>query len=305
MSSGGTARRCTCLGRLRERLLRFDPGSGTSIRPRRADTGAAARHGRRPRRGADASFLALAVSPAARRGEPAPLARLGAEGKYGFYEAVDFTPSRLCGGARDCTSYMAHHLGMSLVAVDNALGDNVMQRRFLRDPAMNAFRELLQEKVPVGAVIMRDPVASVPERARRVSDEPWRRAGEGVNPGKPRAHLLSNGSYTVTLTDTGFADELWEGISLARCTPMDSTPASRFSCGRESSSFPSRRAALRAGGSLRLRAARCGRALFRPLGGDGGAAARLRRPGGMRRAAGGGALQPRRESAQNRASVLF
>ncbi|HPE16724.1 MAG TPA: hypothetical protein PK597_07205, partial [Oscillospiraceae bacterium] len=93
-----------------------------------------------------------------------------------------------------------------------------MQRRFLRDPEMGAFRELLQEKVPVAAIIMHDPAASVPERARRVPDEPWRREGETVNPRKPRAHLLSNGAYTVSLTDTGLADELWEGISLVRAT---------------------------------------------------------------------------------------
>ena len=64
-------------------------------------------------------------------------------------------------------SYMAHHLGMSLVAIDNALTEDVMQRRFLSDRTMAAYRELLQERVPVGAPVMRRRDGAAPERPRR------------------------------------------------------------------------------------------------------------------------------------------
>ena len=99
------------------------------------------------------SFLALAVDPIAAVRNLRRLRDMGAEGKYGLYEALDFTPSRLASGApwETVASFMSHHLGMSLAAIDNALNDGILQRRFLRDRAMGAYRELLQERVPVGA----------------------------------------------------------------------------------------------------------------------------------------------------------
>ena len=90
--------------------------------------------------------------------EPAGRA-LGLEGRFGLYEAADFTPARTAGEARfePVRCFMAHHLGMSLLTIDNALQDNIMQKRFLAHPAMKAFRELLEEKVPVGAKPLKIP----------------------------------------------------------------------------------------------------------------------------------------------------
>lgn len=88
------------------------------------------------------------------------LCALGLEGRFGLYEAADFTPSRLSGGSNFeiVRSYMAHHLGMSLVAIDNALTEDVMQRALpVRPDHGPAYRELLQERVPVGAPVMRRP----------------------------------------------------------------------------------------------------------------------------------------------------
>jgi cyclic beta-1,2-glucan synthetase len=115
---------------------------------------------------------------------------------------------------------MAHHWGMRLVAVDNALLDNIMQRRFLRDRSMAAFRALLQEKVPVGAIVMKSPLREVPERIRRLPSEGWRRAGEGYDLWNPACHLLSNGSYSVLLTNTGLSRSLCGSISLTRFSPQ-------------------------------------------------------------------------------------
>lgn len=104
-----------------------------------------------------ASFLALPMAPKSAVRNLRRLCALGLEGRFGLYEAADFTPSRLSGGSNFeiVRSYMAHHLGMSLVAIDNALTEDVMQRRFLSDRTMAAYRELLQERVPVGAPVMR------------------------------------------------------------------------------------------------------------------------------------------------------
>ena len=151
-----------------------------------------------------ASFLALPMAPKSAVRNLRRLCVLGLEGRFGLYEAADFTPSRLSGGSsfEIVRSYMAHHLGMSLVAIDNALTEDVMQRRFLSDRTMAAYRELLQERVPVGAPVMRrrdgrrrsapaaarGPICCGPGRGRAVS---------------PRCHLVSEGGYCVFAADNG------------------------------------------------------------------------------------------------------
>ncbi len=152
-----------------------------------------------------ASFLALLLAPRSAAANLRRLRDMGLEGRYGLYEALDCTPSRCRDGAEYevVRSYMSHHLGMSLVAIDNALKDNVMQRRFLRDCAMSAYRELLQERVPVGAPVMRRGERDVPEKPRRLAGSALMRQGEGARRLTPECHLLSDGRYTVFAADNG------------------------------------------------------------------------------------------------------
>ncbi|MDD4715370.1 MAG: glucoamylase family protein [Oscillospiraceae bacterium] len=173
------------------------------------------------------SFLALSVAPESAAANLRHLRNLGLEGKYGLYEAADYTPSRQTGNGKfeAVRTYMAHHLGMSLLSIDNALAGNIMQRRFLRDRSMAAYRELLQEKVPVGAIVMKNPVRDVPERASRAVGEGWRREGKGCDVWRPRCHLLSNGSYSVLTTDAGLSDSSWGAVKLTRFSPRQTGEA--------------------------------------------------------------------------------
>ena len=152
-----------------------------------------------------ATFLALLLSPGGATQNLRRLRALGAEGKYGLYEALDYTPGRLTGerSFETVKSYMAHHLGMSLVAVDNALNGNLMQERFMRDSAMGAYRELLQEKVPVGAAVMKSPAGQVPDKPKRLTGSEPVREGHWDGTGRPACALVSNGSYTVFCTADG------------------------------------------------------------------------------------------------------
>ena len=88
------------------------------------------------------SFLALLLAPRSALRNLRRLRDMGLEGPYGLYEAVDYTPARMTEGQDHevVRSYMSHHLGMSLIAIDNALNDNVMQRRFMKDCDMAAYR---------------------------------------------------------------------------------------------------------------------------------------------------------------------
>ena len=168
-----------------------------------------------------ASFLALLLAPGSAGRNLRRLRDMGLEGTYGLFEAVDFTPGRLPEGERWAVvrSFMVHHLGMSLVAIDNALGGNRMQERFMRDCALGAFRELLQEKAPVGVPVMKPDRQSAPERVRPLRQSQFCRTGEGYDLTRPTCHLLSNGLISALCTDAGavrFLDDRGESPLLTR-----------------------------------------------------------------------------------------
>lgn len=151
-----------------------------------------------------ASFLALLLAPKSAGRNLRRLRDMGLEGIYGLYEAVDFTPNRLQGEEMAVVrSFMAHHLGMSLVAIDNTLKGNIMQERFLRDCSMGAFRELLQEKVPVGSPVMKPDRESIPERPKVLRQSQFCRNGTGYDLARPVSCLLSNGLVSAFCTDVG------------------------------------------------------------------------------------------------------
>ncbi|TXT18029.1 MAG: cellobiose phosphorylase [Erysipelotrichaceae bacterium] len=153
-----------------------------------------------------ATFLALMVDP---KGAIANLKRLseeGLDGPYGYYEAADYTAERLTFEAKRTVvkSFMAHHQGMSLVAIDNYLNGNLMQNRFHSDPEMNAARLLLQEKVPTNLVITKSHQEKVvAAKEPRAKERTTIRTFNDPRQGLPKAHVLTNGNYSVMVTDRG------------------------------------------------------------------------------------------------------
>jgi cyclic beta-1,2-glucan synthetase len=153
-----------------------------------------------------ASILAAPLAPLDVLRNLERLASEGLAGRYGFYEAIDYTPERNVAEATRgivLPTYMAHHQGMSLVALDNALHDGPMQRRFHADPRIQSADLLLQERIP-HLVPLRNPpmeVANHVPSARRTVPSVRRYATPHTL--SPRAHLLSNGSYAVMVTNAG------------------------------------------------------------------------------------------------------
>ena len=163
------------------------------------------------------SFLALQMAPKSAVKNLKRLAQMGMEGRYGYYEAADFTPMRQLGKKFEIVKcFMAHHIGMSLVAIDNAVNDGVMQKRFMRDREMAAFSELLQEKVPVGQIVLKKPTREVPDKPRLWAWQNWQSSGEGVSFENPACTLISNGSYAVALSETGASRSTWRDIKVIR-----------------------------------------------------------------------------------------
>ena len=93
--------------------------------------------------------------------------KLGMWGDMGFFEALDYNPQRASGGRAMVKSYMAHHVGMSLVAMANVVFDDIFQKRFMSHSLMGSAVELLQEKIPTDAVILKKSVER--EEEERVS----------------------------------------------------------------------------------------------------------------------------------------
>lgn len=79
---------------------------------------------------------------------------LGAYGRYGFFEAVDFSHNQSPCMVR---CFMSHHIGMSFLAAVNCLSDNIMQKRFMRDEEMQGCYSLLEEKIPSDAKTKKKP----------------------------------------------------------------------------------------------------------------------------------------------------
>jgi len=171
------------------------------------------------------TFLALPMDIRGAIGNLRRLEKYGAKGKYGFYEALDFTPTRASG--RDCQivkTYMAHHLGMSLLAITNVLMEDIMPRRFMCDRTMSAYRELLQEKVPVGQIVLRQPPREVPDKPRRFTGSGWFAEHETMDVFRPASTVLSNGAYHVAVSETGHSRSMAGETMVVRFAPRQDGP---------------------------------------------------------------------------------
>ena len=166
-----------------------------------------------------ATGLAAMVAPRASAANYKRLAKEGARGAYGFYESLDYTALRLRKGETVgiVKAYFAHHQGMSIVALYNAVTNGAMRELFHAEPMVRATELLLQERAP------RDvPIAtSTTEAASSVGEvrelhANTARVFEGMTDGPPVVHLLSNGQYSVMLTTAGSGYSTWNGISLTR-----------------------------------------------------------------------------------------
>ncbi len=153
-----------------------------------------------------ATMLAAVVAPTAAMANLRALEREGAFGSFGYYESIDYTAERVPQGQRRVIirAFMAHHQGMSLVALDNALHDGQMEKRFHADPLVRATELLLQERIPIG-VHAAHPRAEEVLTGRVTQSLPGMvtRVYTTAELETPRTQLLSNGTYNVMITTAG------------------------------------------------------------------------------------------------------
>lgn len=164
-----------------------------------------------------ATALAAMYLPHAAAENFTRLEKEGALGRFGFYEALDFTPIRLAEGQRVAMvrCYMAHHQGMSLVAFANVVHDGAMRHRFHRAALIQSADLLLQERIPHGADTSALPLLQALSDVKDTVQPPVRRVPSPMS-AVPSSHLLSNGRYAVMVTAAGSGYSLWRNLAVTR-----------------------------------------------------------------------------------------
>ena len=166
-----------------------------------------------------ATILALDVAEEECMENLKRLKKLGAFGTYGFYESVDFNVPNSVELTPYCIvkSYMAHHQGMNLAAINNYLHEGILRERFHGEMMIKATEVLLEEKrqsylisiakqgytIKIGKPLFKEDFYS----NRYVSRQ-------GVNP--PVVNYLSNGKYSLMITSDGDGFSKYEDRTLYR-----------------------------------------------------------------------------------------
>ncbi len=165
-----------------------------------------------------ATALAALVRPRAAAANFRALQKMGVLGELGFYDAIDCTSGHVPPGRSSVVvkTYMAHHEGMTLVALDNALHGMPMQARFHRDLRVKSVELLLEERIPVRAPlvdahasVLRTPVLSEPEL------DVVEHVGLGARP-ISRIHLLGHGQLSTAITILGEGFTTWRDVDVYR-----------------------------------------------------------------------------------------
>ena len=144
---------------------------------------------------------------------------MGVYGEYGFFEAVDFngpdsgemTPYRIV------KSFMAHHQGMNLVAINNYLNHGVMRRRFHSEPMIKAAEVLLEEKRQSHLVSTAKRGYTINFSKLEFNQVAYDNRYVGtIAPEVPVTGYLSNHRYSLMITSDGDGFSSYEGRMMYR-----------------------------------------------------------------------------------------
>ena len=166
-----------------------------------------------------ACVMATMVDPDAASTNLRRLRKEGKMGRYGFYEAIDYTPARVKRGEEDATikSFMVHHQAMAFLSLAYLLLDRPMQRRLMSDPTFKSAELLLHEKVPRAQPVY--PHTGEHAGSKRLTESHGAgtlRVFRTPNTPTPEVHLLSNGRFTVMVTAAGGGFTRWDGLAVTR-----------------------------------------------------------------------------------------
>jgi len=162
-----------------------------------------------------ATMLAMLVEPQQSLKNLAVLEGEGALGPYGFRDALDYT--RPSPGSRKTVvcAYMAHHIGMSIVALDNVLNRQIWPRRFHTDPLVRSAELVLQERIP-RRLNLQDVQGDDAARVPSETEKPAVRDVETPHTPQPVVGVLGSVPYTSLITNAGGGYSRYGNLAVTR-----------------------------------------------------------------------------------------
>lgn len=158
------------------------------------------------------------------------LEKQGMYQKYGFYESIDYTPTRLKKGQEYAVvkTYMAHHQGLILLSIDNLFNQNILQKRFMKNPQIQAVDILLQEKMPENVIITKEEKEKV-EKMKYIDDQSYTKK-EITKPISrlPQINVLNSENYQVITNSTGQGYSKYKDILINRYKKTDDVDGGIF-----------------------------------------------------------------------------
>ena len=137
------------------------------------------------------------------------LEQYGMYSKYGFYESLDFTPERVRKGkkAEVVKTYMAHHQGLILLSINNLINQLILQKRFTKNPEIQAVTILLQETMPEKAIITKEDKEKVEKLKYKDYEDYIVRTYTKIDERLITGNVISNENYMIAMDQKG------EGVS--------------------------------------------------------------------------------------------
>ena len=150
----------------------------------------------------------------------------GAYGKYGFYEAIDYTPTRLNSSQNRAIvkTYMAHHQGLILTSINNFLNSNILRKRFNLNPELEAVDILLQEKMPKEMIITKEKKDKISRLKLSLDGNYFERIFEEKNKLHKKVNVISNENYQIISNTEGESFSKYKGNLINEYKVKNETP---------------------------------------------------------------------------------
>lgn len=161
------------------------------------------------------------------------LKRLEKEGmydKFGFYEAIDYTPERVEKGKNSAIvkTYMAHHQGLILLSINNLFNDNILQKRFIKNPEIEAVSILLQETMPETSIITKEKKEKVEKLKYKDYENYIQTTYKKLDERLITGNFISNENYVVAMNQKGQGVSKYKDIYINRFKATDDYPQGIF-----------------------------------------------------------------------------
>ncbi len=167
------------------------------------------------------SILAITEEPKEVLENLKKLEKQGMYGQYGFYEAIDFTPNRISKNKKYdvVKTYMAHHQALILLSINNLFNNNILQKRFMQNPEMQAVNILLEERMPENVIITKEKKEKVEKIKYTNYDFYSEKTFTKINNSIERYNLIANKDYSIVMDSKGNGYSKYKNIIINRFKP--------------------------------------------------------------------------------------